>query len=397
MIYSAVEGASDEPGTRWMIGVVADDLTGAAEVGAMGLRHRLVAQVVVEGGVSDGAHLVSIDTDSRSCSPEEAGRRAAAGAGVLSQAGAAWMYKKVDSVLRGPVAAELEAVMKKLQFARTLLVPANPGLGRTIRDGLYFVQGTPIDETDFRHDPEFPRLTSNVRNLLGKSCTLPIQLCSKDQPMPAAGLILGQTESAEDLRAWASRCDNSTLAAGGAEFFGALLVARGHTDSSPPTIPTASRSGEKQLFVCGSASASCEQFVSDMRRAGCPVFSLLPGEGTSSERSRLADEIISSLQLSPRVVLTIGAERSSPPADARTLLDELASLAASLTRRATVLQLYAEGGATAARLVRHLGWKRLDVIRELAPGVVTLAAAGSLNCLLTIKPGSYSWPGRLRA
>jgi uncharacterized protein YgbK (DUF1537 family) len=380
-----------------MIGVVADDLTGAAEVGAMGLPHGLAAQVVVEGGVSDGADLVSIDTDSRSCNPEEAGRRAAAAAGALHQTGAVWIYKKVDSVLRGPVAAELEAVMKKLQFARALLVPANPGLGRTIRDGRYFVRGTPLDQTDFQHDPEFPRLTSNVRDLLGKSGSLPIQLCSRDQPVPAAGLVVGQTDSAEDLRTWANRCDNSTLAAGGAEFFGALLAARGFRISRPRTIPPASRSGERQLFVCGSASASCEQFVNDMRRAGCPVFSLFPGKGTSSERSRLAAEIISSLQSSPRVVLTIGAERGGAPAVARALLDELASLAAALTRRATVGQLYAEGGATAARLVRHLGWKRLDVIRELAPGVVTLAAAGSLDCLLTIKPGSYSWPAHLRA
>jgi len=215
--------------------------------------------------------------------------------------------------------------------------------------------------------------------------------------MPAAGLIVGQTESAEDLRTWANRCDASTLAAGGAEFFAALLAARGLTISPPRTIPPASRSGEKQLFVCGSASASCERFIQDMRREGFHVFSLLPSKGTSPDRSRLADEIVSSFQSSPRVVVTIGAERGSAPAVARSLLAELASLAASVARRATVGQLYAEGGATAARLVRHLGWKRLDVVRELAPGVVTLAALGRADCLLTIKPGSYSWPGSLRA
>src|SRR5205814_9282515 len=110
-------------------------------------------------------------------SSEEAGRRAAAAAGALSQTGAGWIYKKVDSVLRGPVAAELEAVMKQLNFARILLVPANPGLGRTIRNGCYFVEGKPLDETHFRHDPEFPRLTSKVQDLLDESDSLPTHLC----------------------------------------------------------------------------------------------------------------------------------------------------------------------------------------------------------------------------
>jgi uncharacterized protein YgbK (DUF1537 family) len=51
-----------------------------------------------------------------------------------------------------------------------------------------------------------------------------------------------------------------------------------------------------------------------------------------------------------------------------------------------------EGGATAAKLVRDLGWQRLNVLRELAPGVVTLGAADGGECAMTMKPGSYSWP-----
>jgi hypothetical protein len=36
----------------------------------------------------------------------------------------------------------------------------------------------------------------------------------------------------------------------------------------------------------------------------------------------------------------------------------------------------------------------LKVMRELAPGVATLAVAGEKSILLTIKPGSYAWPER---
>src|ERR1035437_1401499 len=91
-----------------MIGVIADDLTGAAELGAIGLRHGLRAEIVRSGKPSGAADLVCVDTDSRACAPAEAAKRAAAAAKLLRAAGAKWIYKKVDSVLRGQVTAEVE-------------------------------------------------------------------------------------------------------------------------------------------------------------------------------------------------------------------------------------------------------------------------------------------------
>src|ERR1035437_9740514 len=114
-----------------MIGVIADDLTGAAELGAIGLRHGLRAEIIRSGKPGGSADLVCVDTDSRACAPAEAAKRAATAAKLLRAAGAKWIYKKVDSVLRGPVTAQVEAVLKQLNLGRALLLPANPALGRT--------------------------------------------------------------------------------------------------------------------------------------------------------------------------------------------------------------------------------------------------------------------------
>src|SRR6266404_3779960 len=97
-----------------MIGVIADDLTGAAEIGAVSLRYGLRAEILVGGEPSGQAEVVCLDTDSRSCVAAEAGQRAASAAKLLSARGASWIFKKVDSVLRGQVTAELEAAMKEL-------------------------------------------------------------------------------------------------------------------------------------------------------------------------------------------------------------------------------------------------------------------------------------------
>jgi uncharacterized protein YgbK (DUF1537 family) len=79
----------------------------------------------------------------------------------------------------------------------------------------------------------------------------------------------------------------------------------------------------------------------------------------------------------------------------RLLAVHLVQLAAIVLRRAEIGRVCAEGGATAVALVRRMGWRRLSVLRECAPGVATLAVEGG-GPLLTIKPGSYSWPAEFR-
>ena len=203
-----------------MIGIIADDLTGAAEIGAVGVRHGLRAEVIAMRQSAGDADLVCIDTDSRSSTATEAAQRTLDAANLLIEAGATWIYKKVDSVLRGQVSAELEALMKSLGLKRALLVPANPSLGRVIRDGRYFVGKKPIHETEFAREPEHPRTSAKILELLGQPKTVPIQICGIKETLPKSGIIVGETATPSDLRHWAGRRDAKTAVAGAAEKFG---------------------------------------------------------------------------------------------------------------------------------------------------------------------------------
>src|ERR1051326_6400221 len=152
-----------------MIGVIADDLTGAAELGGVGLRHGLKAEVIIHGRCDSEADLICFDTDSRSCAAKEAARRAALATRKLRKAGARWIYKKVDSVLRGQVVAEVRAIQKALGLRAVLLVPANPGLGRVIRHGQYYVKGKLINQRSSAHYPGCPGFSGIFLKLLGLS------------------------------------------------------------------------------------------------------------------------------------------------------------------------------------------------------------------------------------
>jgi uncharacterized protein YgbK (DUF1537 family) len=382
-----------------MIGVIADDLTGAAELGAVGLRHGLRVEIVVKGEPSGEADLVCVDTDSRSCVPEEAGRRAASAAKLLHAAKARWIYKKVDSVLRGQVTAEVESVMKQLQLGRALLLPANPSLGRKIQDGRYFVRGRPINKTEFARDPEHPRASSQVLELLPASPTLSICVSRLCDAMPDAGIVVGEAATPEDVQGWARLRDSRTLPAGGSDYFGALLTAEDRGTATPAAEVVTNGSVRRELFVCGTSSQSSRKFVKAARERGIPSFSL-PMElmwsagFTPGAAEVISRRVIAAFQSHPCVILNVGLPPVREVPVARRLSDHLVEIAERVLRQVEVGHVYAEGGATAARLVRGMGWARLSALGEPAPGVATLAIEGNPSQLLTVKPGTYAWPAK---
>lgn len=373
-----------------MIGVIADDLTGAAEIGAVGLRHGLRAEVIVAGEPSGDADLICVDTDSRSCDPTEAAQRASNAALLLQNCGAEWIYKKTDSLLRGNVTREIEAIVKQLSLSGALLISANPSLGRTVVNGQYLVRGQLIHQTEFARDPKHPRSSPNVLELLDKPLAFPIYVRKSFEPLPVYGIVIGEVAGSDDLRKWARLRDKTWLMAGGAEFFGALF--------KPGTsIPQNSLAPGKELFVCGSASDATQKFVAAQAQRGVPVCSLsdkltMVGAFDSTEVDALAARVVSALQAKPRVILHVGLPQVRDVSLAERLATHLVRVAEAVLRLVSVGHVFAEGGATAVGLARGMGWHRLPVKSELAPGVVTLSVIGGGSPLLTIKPGSYAWP-----
>jgi uncharacterized protein YgbK (DUF1537 family) len=384
-----------------MIGVIADDLTGAAEIGAVGLRRGLRAEIIF-GGKPGDSDLVCVDTDSRLCEPVEAAKRAAAAAKILHAAGAKWIYKKVDSVLRGHVTAEIEAVMKQLKLSRALLVPANPSLGRTICDGKYFVRGKPIHKTEFARDPQFPRRSARVLEMVKRPLNFPVQIARLNEPFPKNGIAIAEAATSRDVSNWAAQknSENSkTLFAGGAEFFGALL-AEEKPGKNPASAGKFSTNGaRRKFFVCGTSTVAARKFVAAARRDKSAIFSLplelaWGAELLPAVSEAIGQRIVQALDSNPRAVLTVGLPPVRDVSISRRLSNHVAQIAESALRHLEAGHVFAEGGATAAALARRMGWTRLKILRELAPGVATLAVAGRKNFLLTIKPGSYAWPAK---
>jgi hypothetical protein len=91
--------------------------------------------------------VLAVDTDSRYRVPTEAAGRVAAAAERARGLGAR-VYKKIDSLLRGNVAAEVAAAARALgsgdRPALAVVAPAFPSTGRTTVEGVVLVHGEPL-------------------------------------------------------------------------------------------------------------------------------------------------------------------------------------------------------------------------------------------------------------
>lgn len=381
-----------------MITVIADDLTGAAEIAGLGWRHGLHAEILHRDEPPSHADLVVFDADSRNVSSAEARRRVTQILQRVQRRRPAWIYKKVDSVLRGNVVAEAEAALTALGLRRCLVVSANPAAGRIVRDGRYFIRGVPLDQTDFRHDPKHPRTSSDVLALLGPLRRWEVRVLPPSAKALPEGITIGAAASEADMTRWAGLVDKTVLTVGGAEFFAALLRKHGLRAGEAATRAEVDSAGPASvLFVCGSLAEASRKFIERGRDNGWPVL-LLPKKllqrrsGLAKLRDEWRAEVTAALRQYPRVIMGIGHApvpgRSTPARLGRLLTETVAQVLSEFPPA----WICVEGGATAALLMERLDCRRMKVERELQTGVNVLRPARRAGPMLVCKPGSYQWP-----
>ena len=120
--------------------IIADDLTGACDTGIKLRKLGFDTQVIINTDSCEyirmnGSHIFSINTDTRSCMPDEAYTAVRKSVRKLMDNGIECFYKKIDSILRGNIGRELDAMLDEAKYDLAVIAPALPDNGRIIRGG----------------------------------------------------------------------------------------------------------------------------------------------------------------------------------------------------------------------------------------------------------------------
>ena len=377
-----------------MIAVIADDFTGAAEIGGVGLRHGL--NVVIETKVEkdEEADLLVIAADTRTLSPDSAGKEIKKLTKKLLELNPKYIYKKLDSVLRGNIAEELDAQLEISGKKKAVIIAGNPNFKRLIKGGVYYVDGSPLAETSFADDTEYLIQSSSVVELIG-SDRKNVTSASVEQPIPNLGLVIGDVTDNEDLQKWSKVIDCDTVAAGGAGFFDVLLEQdfKKHSNGEESKC----KLGEKTLYVFGSAYPKSNDLIQSIKDS--KVFISNMPEGIYWEKNfkkslllNWAKEIVQKIEENRRVIITINHSGSNEQDIAIRIRETVGQLVKIIVDLVEFDDMLIEGGATAAVIFKSLNITRLYPFNEIEPGVIQMNVAGYPRLSITTKPGSYIWP-----
>ncbi len=381
--------------TKNKIFVLADDLTGASELGGIAFQFGLSVKILfaTKNLAMHNEDVIVIDSNSRNLKPNEAYERITELTSGIDFSQFSLIYKKVDSVLRGHISTEMEAFTKVLNCDSTLLIPANPSKKRIIRSGHYFIDDVPLHYTGFRFDPYFPRLSNDVKELIADNKDNVFS--SFDNGVSCKNRIsIPDISSINDVNRIATNLPGSKiLPGGGADFFREILMEKFGLIEK---IPFSEIKLTHTSFVVGSNSMGSRKTINTLAKKGYAVFRLpKPAIDNSAKFDEWREKINEALMNEIPVAISGPLKNLEDPLQIFNAGKRIVETAGMLVRKLPEGSLVMmEGGETASNFFREMKWKTLLISDVLGPGIVALInQAGTIK--VVIKPGSYPWPETL--
>lgn len=379
-----------------MIAVIADDLTGAAELAGIGLGYKLKTEVSTVIDSSCNADLLIIATNTRSLPEAEARHIMAELTIQLMSLKPRLIFKKIDSVLRGHILNEIESQLAVSGLKRTLIIPGNPLHEKKIVDGIYYYKNEPIHLSDYANDPAFPATTSNVKEML--RAANPINLLKPGEELPETGIMVGEVFDEIDLNYWVEQADGDTLLAGASGLFSNLLQ---HLFSAQPAGYSYPGLPGRRLFVFGSTFYQGKLVVNNGLLNNIAVHYVPAAIVCSKDDDKpiiylFASHVATSIIQQNNAIIAINPDSiSGIKIDPVLLSNKIATIVKQVIQYTTLNELLIEGGATAWSVLSQLNFKKMYPVNQLAPGVIRMSVPGDTQLYVTLKPGSYEWPAPL--
>jgi len=420
------------------LAIIADDLSSATDCGAQVVRSGL-SVVVPLGGYSlpaqaHTAQVISVDTDSRSLSPDRAYAKVKAAAQQLLTGGWTHFYKSVDSTLRGNLGAEIEAVLDTVKPDFAVIAPAFPKYGRTTVDGVQYLHGRPLHETEFGSDPTAPVKDADITRRLAEGSTRKAGRLTLDQVragslqikgtirgLLAEGveLVIVDIAGQEDLKQLCLGLSHHEFrvvwvgSTGLAEF---IPIAFGVAPALQTTDPAHPIDSRPALVLVGSASETTRQQLEYARAHNRlsvinldPAQTIQDGPTLAAELERASSSLRMAIDSGHDAALVVNASREeiaatqqlgvklnlSPSQVAQRIVDGLAQVGGKLVGESRISGIVATGGDTANALCNALGAQALEILGEVEAGIPVMRLLGERSLPLVTKAGGFGSPAAI--
>lgn len=385
--------------------VIADDFTGANDTGVQLCKKGMAVRVILDAAhiKADGANIV-MDTESRVVSDAVAYEKVRQTIdNVLTTGGCLFLYKKVDSTLRGHIQSEIRAAVDTYEPEVIIFVPAYPAQGRTVQQQRLHVHDTPLLDTEIAQDPRNPLIEDNITNMLCACTQRPVKHYSLNEVMAHDVIIKTggytfdavTTEQLRYIATCAIQSEKKILWIGSAGLAEGILSA---TVFSKPV-----------LAIVGSVSQKTIEQIRFCQQKNIRIISIDMIQANQQQQiQQTIMETVRYLQNGEDVILTAATSRQiynefilygethglSSDTLAAFVKETLSQAAADILTQVPVAGLFLTGGDTAIAVIQRICAKGSAIERELMPGFVQGRLYGGAHDGLVVvtKAGAFGTP-----
>ncbi len=378
------------------LGCIADDLTGATDLGVTLAREGL--SVVQVNGVPDEtlqlapSEAIVVALKSRTNPAAEAVQWSLASLAWLQARGAERIYFKYcstfDSTPRGNIGPVADALLDALRERRTVATPAYPRNGRTVYKGNLFVGDVPLAESGMKDHPLTPMRDSSLVRVLAAQTRRKVSLIPCEVMDAGASAIRAKLEELngfaildavrdEHLVAAGEACRDMKLTTGGAGLAMGIARALGVKRRSASALP---RVAGAAVVLAGSCSQATLRQIAAF---GGPAFRIQP------ERIDVDAAVSFATQNGDHPLIYASAPPEGiVPGKGEAIEHAFRHIARELARKG-VRKFVVAGGETSGAVVEALGVRALAIGPEIDPGVPWTVSQGGEPYLLALKSGNF--------
>ena len=370
--------------------VIADDFTGALDTGvqfaASGAETRVVTNIEYDF-IRTGreVQVLVLVAETRHVKWEEAYRMVYGIAKRACESGIPYLYKKTDSALRGNIGSELKAVLDAAGKHTFHFLPAFPRMNRVTRNGIHYIDGSPVHESVFGKDPFEPVTCSYIPDMMREEVPVTV-VESMDGWERQNGVMVYDASTDEELMSIGSFLKEKGelgLTAGCAGFAAVLPQLLGLSGKRRERISL----DKKFLVACGSVNPITVRQLDYAERAGMKRIRLTPEQKLekdyleSEEGNRALEEWTKTALEEECCIFDTndlpGCRAACEYAGSHGLsLDELRVRIADtlgrvvehLVRAGVKSTMLLTGGDTLMGFMRHIGCDEIVPVCEMAPG-----------------------------
>jgi len=410
-----------------ILGIIADDFTGATDVASMLVRAgmRTVQVLGVPEGDLPEADAVVIALKTRTIAPADAVAQSLAALKALQAGGARQIYFKYcstfDSTAEGNIGPVTDALMTALGTDFTIACPAFPENGRTVFRGHLFVGDQLLSDSGMRNHPLTPMTDANLVRVLQAQTAQKVGLLRYDAlngplhvareriaALRAEGVRIAVADAVNntDLLALADACAELPLLTAGSGVALGLPPAYAQRGWFTPSdnAATLDAVAGPAAVVSGSCSEATNGQVARWKAAGRTALHIDPLAlhlGTQTAQGVLA-QAQAALAQGPVLVYATAAPDSVKAVQAalgvqaagELVEHALAQIAQGMVAGG-VRRLVVAGGETSGAVVQALGVAQLRIGAPICPGVPWTQAAlpgHGEPMLLALKSGNFGGP-----